>query len=177
MRPMRLAHSLLGVLLVVLTAACSSPGSSDGGDNSQAAQASEPAASSGGGGGNSGANGSATYELTGDVTASGSLDFPFVAGGLSGFADGGWVAYFTSDTNSDLLIEINSTPGSSALIFSNGSVLVTATEDQGCTFEYSRNDSGGLKGTIDCASVLGSNTTTGALLQHVKLHVEVDAHT
>ena len=177
---MRHLRSLTFLLAVAVGAvACSSPAASTGGDNSQAAQASEPAASSngGGGGGGSGANGSATYELTGDVTASGSLDFPFVAGGLSGFADGGWVAYFTSDTNSDLLIEINSTPGSSALIFSNGSVLVTATEDQGCTFEYSRNDSGGLKGTIDCASVLGSNTTTGALLQHVKLHVEVDAHT
>jgi hypothetical protein len=60
--------------------------------------------------------------------------------------------------------------------YGDGEVLVVGTADAGCTFKYSKNDSGGLKGTIDCPTTVASNVTSGALMR-IAFHGEVDAHT
>ncbi len=178
------------IALVLIGAACSSPGASSagqsqapqqsqGGSASQAGSASQggsagqPAASSGGGGG--GANGSIHYEISGDLAKSGDLPF-FSNTAVSTFANGGWVAYFYTESDPNVIIQINSAPGSNIFNYSDGTSLVIGTDALGCTFDYSRNDAGGLKGTIDCATVMASNVTSGATL-HVKVHATVDAHT
>ena len=176
MRHLRPYLALLAI--AAMTAACSAGGSSGGelqGDQpSTGSQPSQAAASSGGGGG--GANGSATYEITGDATKSGELVFTYINGGISQFIDTGWVAYFYSE-NQQTIIQINSQTGTDIVNFADGEILVVGTaEEGGCTFDYSQNDSSGLKGTIDCSAPLASKATTGEQI-HVKLHVTVDAHT
>jgi hypothetical protein len=170
--------------IAALAVACSGPpgsssgaGSSDGGTASQGGGASEPAASSGGGGGGgggTGANGSVSYEITGDVSKSGDLDFAYIAGGVSQFVEGGWVAYFYSD-DTKTVVTINSNPQSNIVLFGDEEIVVTGTADTGCTFDYSQNDASGLKGTIDCSNTIAT-TVTGTQI-HVDIHVEVDAHT
>jgi hypothetical protein len=176
------------IALALIGAACSSPGASSGGQSqaahqsqggsaSQGGAASQPAASTGGGGGGGGgggANGSIHYEITGDAEKSGDLDF-FANAGVSQFISGGWIAYFYDASAPEKVIQINSSPSSNIFNYGDGDLLVVATEDLGCTFDYSQNDAGGLKGTIDCGSVIASNAA-GAQL-HVKLHATVDAHT
>lgn len=176
--------------LALIGAACSSPGASSAGQSqaaqqsqggsasqgasaSQGGSASQPAASSGGGGG--GANGSIHYEISGDLAKSGDLPF-FSNAAVSTFANGGWVAYFYTESDPNVIIQINSAPGSNIFNYGDGASLVIGTDALGCTFNYSRNDAGGLKGTIDCATVMASNVTSGATL-HVKIHATVDAHT
>jgi hypothetical protein len=155
--------------------ASSGGGSSDGGTASQAGGASQPASSTGGGGGGgTGANGSASYEITGDVTKSGDLDFTYIAGGVSQFVEGGWVAYFYSE-DTKTVVTINSNPQSNIVLFGDEEIVVTGTTETGCTFDYSQNDASGLKGTIDCTNTIATNVTGTQI--HVDLHVTVDAHT
>jgi hypothetical protein len=180
------------IALVLVGAACSSPGASSAGQSqapqqsqggsasqagsaSQGGSASQPAASAGGGGGGGGANGSIHYEISGDLAKSGDLPF-FSNAAVSTFANGGWVAYFYTESDPNVIIQINSAPGSNIFNYGDGTSLVIGTDALGCTFDYSRNDAGGLKGTIDCATVMASNVTSGATL-HVKVHATVDAHT
>ena len=169
------------VAVAVIGAACSgsSPAASSAGSPSQAAQqsqasspsqgatASQPAASAGGGGG--GANGSMTYEISGDYQASGEL--PYVTFASSWIEQaGGWVAYFqTTDTNS-AVIQINTqaaagTPGQ-IWNFSDGKVLVIATSDPGsgtgCTFTLTKNDASGTEGQLACTSAPMTRLDTGA---------------
>jgi len=181
MRHLRPVAALLAV--TALTVACSGPpGSSPGGASSQAAgashgaAASQPAASTGGGGGGgSGANGSVKYEITGDVTKSGELAFAYINGGVSLFTNGGWVAYFYSQ-DQNTVVQINSNPASNIFNFGDGEILIVGTAETGCTFNYSKNDASGLKGTVDCQNVLTMNSTSGAQL-HSNIHATVDAHT
>jgi hypothetical protein len=100
----------------------------------------------------------------------------WVNGAGSTFVDGGWVAYFYTDANASLVIQINSNPASNIVNYGDGQVLVVGTEEAGCTFTYSKNDSGGLKGTIDCPTTVASNVTSGARM-HIAFQGEVDAHT
>lgn len=181
MRHLRPYLALLAI--VAIAAACSgSPGSSSGGesiDGSQPSTGSHPsqaAASSGGGGGGGGggANGSATYEITGDVTKSGELGFTYIAGGVSLFVDTGWVAYFYDEAQ-QTVIQINSQSGTDIVNFGDGEIVVVGSADLGCSFDYSQNDANGLKGTIDCPSPVATNATGEQI--HVQLHVTVDAHT
>ena len=159
-----------------------SPGSSSGGassDGSQPSTGSQPsqaAASSGGGGGGGVGTGSGglSYEITGDVTKSGDLDFAYISGGVSMFVDGGWVAYFTSE-DQNTAVQINSNPASNIVNFGDGEIVVIGTSETGCNFDYSQNDASGLKGTIDCTNVLAANAA-GAQI-HVDFHATVDAHT
>jgi hypothetical protein len=181
MRYLRPFAALITVAAVTLACSgppgsSSGPGSSEGGTASQAGGASQPAASSGGGGGGggTGANGSLSYEITGDVTKSGDLDFAYVAGGVSMFAAGGWVAFFYS-ADGKTAVEINSNPQSNIVLFTDGEVVVTGTTDAGCTFDYSQNDASGLKGTIDCSNTIATNAAGTQI--HVDLHLTVDAHT
>jgi len=181
---MRHLRSYLALLAIAaITAACSgSPGSSSGGassDGSQPSTGSQPsqaAASSGGGGGGGVGTGSGglSYEITGDVTKSGDLDFAYISGGVSMFVDGGWVAYFTSE-DQNTAVQINSNPASNIVNFGDGEIVVIGTSETGCNFDYSQNDASGLKGTIDCTNVLAANAA-GAQI-HVDFHATVDAHT
>jgi hypothetical protein len=181
MRHLRPIAALLTV--AALAVACSGPpgsssgGASQGGEASQGGGASQPAASTGGGGGGggaTGANGSLSYEITGDVTKSGDLDFAYIAGGVSMFVAGGWVAYFYSE-DEQTAVQINSNPQSNIVLFTDGEIAVTGTSETGCTFDYSQNDASGLKGTIDCTNVIAA-TATGTRI-NVDLHATVDAHT
>jgi len=184
---MRHLRSCLALLAVAaITAACSaSPGSSSGGDGqpSTGSQPSQAAASSGGGGGGGGANGSVTYEITGDYEASGEL--PFLAGGISQWVEsaGGWVANFGNQSGEGAVILINTqaAEGTTGQIFTYGdtSVVLTAisTPDSGfdCTFNLTKNDSSGLAGDLDCNSVIAADATTGAQ-KHVQVTAHWDAH-
>lgn len=169
--------------VAALAIACSGPpgsssgaGSSDGGTASQGGGASQPAASSGGGGGGGGGTGtgSASYEITGDASKSGELAFAYIAGGVSQFVEGGWVAYFYSE-DTKTVVTVNSNPQSSIVLFGDEEIVVTGTTETGCTFDFSQNDASGLKGTIDCTNTIAT-TVTGTQI-HVDLHVTVDAHT
>jgi hypothetical protein len=177
---MRHLRPYLALLTIAaMTAACSAGGSSggesQGNQPSTGSQPSQAAASSGGGGG--GANGSATYEITGDATKSGELAFTYINGGISQFIDTGWVAYFYS-ADQQTIIQVNSQQGTNIVNFADGEILVVGTEADGsCTFDYSQNDSSGLKGTIDCSDPIASKVATTGERIHVKLHVTVDAHT
>ena len=184
MRHLPLSTALLAMTAIAV--ACSSPGSSSNGGASQAASsegagASQPAASSGGGGGGGGANGSVTYEISGDYKASGEL--PFLAGGLSLWVEsaGGWVANFSNPSGGDTVVLINTqaasgTPGQ-IFEFGNGEILVTATSAEGsaCTFTLTKNDSSGLTGDVKCTDTLAIDNSTGAQ-KHVQLTAHWDAH-
>ena len=190
MRHLRPYLALLAI--AAITVACSgSPGSSsDGGssDGSQPSTGSQPsqaAASSGGGGGGggTGANGSVTYEITGDYQASGEL--PFLAGGISLWVEsaGGWVANFGNQSGEGAVILINTqaAEGTTGQIFTygDGSVILSAisTPDSGfgCTFTLTKNDSSGLIGDVHCNSALAVDATTGAQ-KHVQVTAHWDAH-
>jgi len=175
--------------MVALIAACSGPpGSSSGGQSqgnepSTGSQPSQAAASSGGGGGGGGANGSVTYDITGDYTASGEL--PFLAAGISQWVEsaGGWVANFANQSGEGAVILINTqaAEGTQGQIFTygDGSIVLTAisTPDSGfdCTFNLTKNDSSGLAGDLDCKSAIAADTTTGAQ-KNVRVTAHWDAH-
>ncbi len=179
---MRHLRPYLALLTIAALAVACSPGSSSGGESqgtepSTGSQPSQAAASSGGGGGGggiSGANGSLSYEISGDVTQSGDLNFVYVNGGISLFADGGWVAYFYSE-DEQTVVQINSNPQTSIVNFGDGAVLVIGTSETGCSFDWSQNDASGLKGDIDCNDTLA--TSTSGTQMHVDFHATVDAHT
>jgi len=195
---MRLLRPLSSILLILaLVAACGSTSSgdaNDGGGGSSGATASSdvggyggdgsseetpPGDGNGGGGGSGvdlGNNGTITYQLGGDLERSGELKFVYLEGAMSQFAEGGWVAYFYSDSDPNLIIQINSNPASNILNYGDGESLVVGTEEAGCTFDYSTNDESGLVGTIDCPTTVASNVNTGDLIT-VSLHATVDAHT
>jgi hypothetical protein len=188
MRHLRPFTAFFAIAAIAVACSSASPGASTGGGQSQGpgastgggggGGASQPAASTGGGGGGGGGggvNGSIHYEITGDATKSGDLDF-FANAGVSQFLNGGWVAYFYTDSDPNKVIQINSNPASNIFNYGDGEILVIGVEDVGCTFNYSRNDAGGLKGTIDCPTVIASNATSGAQI-HVQVHATVDAHT
>jgi hypothetical protein len=177
MRHLRPFAALLTI--TALTVACSGPpgsssgaGTSHAADASQGAGASQPAASTSGGGAS--ANGSAHYEISGDVTQSGDLAFTYINGGVSQFVNSGWVAYFYS-ADQKTIVQVNSMKDTYSVTFGNGEVIVIGSADASCTFDFSKNDASGLKGTIDCPSPIATNATGQQI--HVKLHVTLDAHT
>jgi hypothetical protein len=188
MRHLRLTTALLAMTAIAV--ACSSAGNGSNGEASQAASsqgagASQPAASTGGGGGGGGggANGSITYEITGEFEASGEL--PFLAGGLSQWVEsaGGWVANFSDPSgNGEKLILLNTqagegTPGQ-IFVYGDGKVLLTAASGEtglGCTFNMTKNDATGLAGDLECSSAIVVDNNSGA---QKKVHVTAhwDAH-
>ncbi len=170
-----------------IAVACSStPGASSGGEQSQGSQASDgsggggggssPAGSTGGGGGGGGGgqNGSAHYDITGDVTKSGDASFVNSAG-VSQFVNDGWVAYF-NDTGSSVVLQISSVSSQFTVGYGDGEITIVGAQSTECSFDFSRNDSGGLKGTIDCPNPTAFNSTTAAQV-HIHLRVTIDAHT
>lgn len=167
------------IALAVIGAACSSPGASSGDKQSQAAgasqggAASQPAASTGGGGGGGGGTGSLHYEITGDATKSGDLAF-FSSGGLSQFSSGGWVAYF-NNTNSSVVVQISSVPSGESAGYGDGDITIVGASSD-CTFDFSKNDASGLKGTIDCPNPTAFNSASAGQI-HVHFRATVDMHT
>lgn len=175
--------------MAAIIGACSGPpgssgGESKGGEPSTGSQPSQAAASGGGGGGGGGgANGSVTYEITGDYQASGEL--PFLASGVSTWVESakGWVANFAnlSGEGAVILINTQAAEGTQGQIFTYGDtkIVLTAisTPDSGfdCTFNLTKNDSSGLAGNLDCNAAIAADATTGAQ-KHVKVHAEWDAH-
>ena len=182
MRHLRPLAALLTI--AALTVACSPASSgaeSQGSEPSTGSQPSQAAASSGGGGGG-GANGSITYEITGDFEASGEL--PFLPAPVSTWIDsaGGWVASFANSEGSGAYVLLNTqaaegTPGQS-FTFGDGSFVVTAVSGDsgmGCTFDLTKNDSSGLSGELDCTSAFAGDASS-PVEKRVKVHAEWDAH-
>jgi hypothetical protein len=132
-----------------------------------------PLETTGGGasGGGNGANGSVTYEITGDYTTSGSL--PFVPL-ISTFANGGWVAIFGQDTG-DTVFQINSIPGTEIVNYGDSQIAVPGTRSDGCTIDFTENDAAGLVGTFECHGVVTALSQTGAAAT-VDFSGEFDAH-
>ncbi len=178
MRHLRPFAALLAI--AAITVACSTPGASSGASSgsqssegpgaSQSAAASQPAASSGGGGG--GANGSVTFQITGDYTASGEL--PFIPLGLSTFTNNGWFASF-ADSSGSKVIQINSMPNGYIVNYADAGASVPGTEANGCTFTFTKNDSSGLAGSFECHAVQGLKQGTATLI-HVDFSGHFDAH-
>jgi hypothetical protein len=165
------------ILTLSLVAACggaTTEASNDGGGGGSSEAPASSDVGSGGGGGGTG-EGSISYGLSGDVDKSGDLPFLYVEGGLSQFVEGGWVAYVYSDSDPNVVIQINSNPASNIVNYGDGEFLVVGTEESSCTFDYSTNDESGLVGTIDCPATTSSNVNTGALLK-VGFHATVNAH-
>jgi hypothetical protein len=165
------------VALLALTVAC---GSSKGPSASSSvttqpvttnSEGGTPEATGGGSGGGTGANGSVTYEITGDYTTSGSL--PFVPL-ISTFANGGWVAIFGEDTG-DMVFQINSIPGTEIVNYGDSQIAVPGTRANGCTIEFTQNDATGLVGTFECHGVVTALSQTGAAAT-VDFSGDFDAH-
>ncbi len=69
------------------------------------------------------------------------------------------------------------TPGE-IFTYGDGTIILAAgggDSGMGCTFNHEKNDSTGLKGSVDCTSAIAANSTTGAQL-HVQVHADWDAH-
>lgn len=174
-------HLALLAMAAIITA-CSSPsssgGESQGSEPSTGSQPSQAAASTGGGGGG-GANGSITYEITGDYEASGEL--PFLAGGISTWieSEGGWVANFAQASGGTAAILLNTATNGQILTYGDGTAIIAATSDPNsgfdCTFNMTNNDSSGLAGSMECNDIPAANNTTGAQLT-VDINAEWDAH-
>lgn len=183
MRHLRPFSALLAI--AAITVACSSaPGGSSGAQNSQGAEASQGVEASqpsestgggggGGGGGGSGANGSATYEISGEYSASGEL--PFIPLGLSLFVDGGWLAYF-GETGGDTIIQISTNPDGLIASFVSPQVSVSGTVDNGCDFNITKNDSGGLAGSFECRGVQAITGGTTPTLIQVDFRGDFEGH-
>jgi hypothetical protein len=186
MRHLRPYLALLAI--AAMTAACSAGGSSggesQGNQPSTGSQPSQAAASSGGGGGGGGggANGSVTYEITGEYEASGEL--PFLAGGISLWVEsaGGWVANFANSSGEGAVILINTqaaegTPGQ-IFSFGDGKVILAATSGEsglGCTFTLTKNDESGLVGDLECDNAIVVDSNSGAQ-KKVRITAHWDAH-
>jgi hypothetical protein len=183
MRHPRQFTALLAI--AAITVACgSSPGASSGGESSQGSepstgsQPSQAAASTGGGGG---ANGSITYEITGDYEASGEL--PFLAGSSSWIESAnGWVANFADPAGGGAVISLNTQEGQTigqGLSYGDGSVTVIAASDSGggtdCTFTLDKNDADGLKGHVECSSAFAVDNNDGSQ-KNVQFNAQWDAH-
>ncbi|MEX1155542.1 MAG: hypothetical protein WED12_00130 [Chloroflexota bacterium] len=186
MRHLRPFLALLAV--AALIAACGTPGSgapdeSNGGGGEATATpdgggGGEATATPGGGGGGGGANGSITYQITGDVEASGEL--PFLTVGLSVWdpTTSGWIAWFvTEDGNNSIILNLQ--PSGQIFTYASETFTVIGTSEPGsgtdCTFDVTRNDQGsGLAGSLDCSSALVSDAT-GAF-RSATVHAEWDAH-
>jgi hypothetical protein len=172
---MRYLQPIPGLLtMTAILVACSTSGASPSAQTSQAAGASQsatpsasqsaapsqPAASTG-----AGANGSVTYHISGDYTASGELPLVVLASSSfdpAVFDTTGWVATF-AQTNGTVVLRLDtrpagsSHPNSPSAEFSDGVAIVTATEAFGCTFTFTKNDAGGLAGKVECPATHVSN--------------------
>ena len=178
MRHLRPHLALLA--MAALIAACSgppgtSPGAqSQGGGPSTGSQPSQAAASSGGGG--SGANGSVTYQITGDYTASGELPFQPLASVFDSNTKG-WSASFAETTGATTVVSLTTVSQGQIFSFGDGTAVVIGVGESsagsGCTFTLTKNDASGLSGHVECTSA-GVVQPSGTGKAH--LTADWDAH-
>jgi hypothetical protein len=145
MRYLRQFAALLAI--AAITVACgTSPGASSGGESSQGSEpstGSQPsqAAASGGGGG---ANGSITYEITGDFTADGELGFVPAASQVS---QDSYSLSFTDDENSSTILVISIIGEARALSYGDEGRTIPGAQ---CDWNLTRQDADGVAGTFNC---------------------------
>jgi hypothetical protein len=177
-RPILLIATLVVGLVVVACAAPSGePGSSDGGGSGssqgQPAQTNEPATSdggSGGGGGGSGANGSVTFEITGDVSESGELPFIPILGGFFQQEGASYMPFSDAENAEGEVVFITLSPDGNVFAYGNGTVSIPAAD---CEWNITRNDDSGATGSFTCNDAASiSETGFGT----VDVHGEFDAH-
>jgi hypothetical protein len=150
MRYLRQFAALLAI--AAITVACgTSPGASSGGESSQGSepstgsQPSQAAASGGGGGGGGGgANGSITYEITGDFTADGELGFVPAASQVS---QDSYSLSFTDDENSSTILVISIIGEARALSYGDEGRTIPGAQ---CDWNLTRQDADGVAGTFNC---------------------------
>jgi hypothetical protein len=178
--------------VALLAVACSSPSASqptdsNGGGGGGATPTPDgggatatPDNGGGGGGGGGGANGSITYEITGDYEDSGEVPFqPLISNWIE--SEGGWLANFVMEDGEGAYVQMNTaTSGAGQILnFGDGTVLISAVSDPStgfdCTFTFTKNDSTGLAGSMECNDIIGANLTSGAQLT-VDISAEWDAH-
>jgi hypothetical protein len=172
-----MATLVVGLFVAACAAPSGEPASSDGGGSGssqgQPAQTNEPATSdggSGGGGGGSGANGSVTFEITGDVNESGELPFLPILGGFFQQGDASYMPFANSDDSAGEVVFITLSPDGNVFAYGNGTVSVPAAD---CEWNVTRNDDGGAAGSFDCNGAAAiSETGFGT----VDIHGEFDAH-
>jgi hypothetical protein len=166
MRTVRITVAAAAFLLIA--AAC---GDDDGGlvtttqaGNTGGTVATTTATTAGSAGG--GANGSITFAISGDYEASG--EFPFIPA-ASAFSNGGWSAMFSE--SGEAIISMNTLPGGFSIAFGDSVVVITGIESDGCTFDLSRNDSGGFAGNVECDGPIGFMVSSGAM---ITVHVQAE---
>ena len=100
-----------------------------------------------------GASGSIVFRISGgyDLTD----EFGFVPE-ASVFSNGGWSATFGGD-DGEAVISVNTIPGNFAVLFGDGSAVVTGGELVGCSFELTKNDASGFAGTFACDDIPAFN--------------------
>ena len=175
---MRKLHTLIVMSAIsILAVAC---GSSGGNSTEGTPTTGQPSVTDGGaattpaesgGVGSGDASNSLTYVITGDYEASGEL--PFVPE-ASAFSNGGWSATF-SESGNEALVVMNTIPGGVIATYGDSQVAVPGSEAEGCTFDFTQNDSGGLSGSFECTGIVTAMSQTGQQIT-VDFSGQFDAH-
>jgi hypothetical protein len=140
-----------------LAVACGSSGGPSGSAATTGTGGGEPTETGGGGAGTGEASDSVVYTITGDYETSGELPF----GPDASVFNDGWNAFFGEDGN-DAIVQINSLASSiTGVTYGDPEVVVSGTEDSGCTFDFAQNDSEGLAGSFDCPDLDAGMSQTG----------------
>jgi hypothetical protein len=181
---MRYARPIPGLLsIIALLVACSTPGASAQGSLPPAASplptatpspTASPSAAAGqsvpnSADGSAGASGSVTYHISGGYIAAGKLVFVAAASSQADapvFDGTGWTATFANAKGGIVLLDTRpaslSHPNSPSVEFTDGTVIVPATEAFGCTFTFAKNDASRLAGKVDCPATHVAYTAGGA---------------
>lgn len=173
-----LATLVVGLVLAACAAPAGEPGASGGGGSGssqgQPGQTDEPTTTdgggSGGGGGGSGANGSVTFEITGDVNESGELPYLTILGGFFQQEGASYMPFADSDNSAGEVVFITLSPDGNVFAYGNGTVSIPAAD---CEWNVTRNDDGGAAGSFTCNDATAI-TETG--FGTVDVHGEFDAH-
>ncbi|HAX81719.1 MAG TPA: hypothetical protein DCY40_04030 [Actinobacteria bacterium] len=172
MRTMRLFIAVAALALIATAcgdddaATTTQPGSTG---TTTATTAGTPTTSGSAGGG---ANGSVTFQISGDYETSG--EFPFVPQ-ASAFSNGGWSATFGL-AGSEAILVMNTIPGTLTVSYGDTEVVISGIEGAGCSFDLDQNDSNGLVGSFACSGAgFGFISQTGAMIT-VDFSGEVAAH-
>jgi hypothetical protein len=164
MRQLRLIVIL--VTLAMVAAGCGgssdSPeagSSDDGGGGIPSAEPGDGGSDGGNDGGDGGGgdiitgNGSAHYEITGDVTASGDLSFILLTSTFDGASGQAYLTF--SDGGDEVLIVLLDRQGGSAVQFGNPEIAISPTP-VGCTFDIGNLDDSSASGSFDCKNQLAA---------------------
>ena len=163
------------VLGLVLAACAQSPGQSSSQSTAGEPAASQASGGGDGGGGGGGQYGSAVFEISGNVEASGEL--PFQPAG-SVFADGAWYMTFAEE-NGNQVLAINLVATGMTVLYGDGSITAvgigSGTDGNTCDFNIDHQDAGGSSGSFDCANASGTNAAGAVFADGVEMHGTWDA--